>query len=188
MRTKKLTASIVCLILAACSGTQNRAPVIERSTAISNKKPVSVKSANKSSDKDWRPDVYVVKKGDTLYSVGLEYGYDYKEIAQLNQIEQPYVIRVGQSLKLKDNKVQAKNPAPQQKAQEDDVIIKPLNTQNSMSKKSRLLARQPKRQTFKILLLVITKKSLNGRGQPKGKSPMVLLRVAALKGLILKVL
>ena len=128
MRTKKLFASILCLILAACAGTQNRAPVIERSTAISNKKPASVKPANKSSDKDWRPDVYVVKKGDTLYSIGLEYGYDYKEIAQLNQIEQPYVIRVGQSLKLKDNKVQSKNLAPQQKAQEDDVVIKPLNT------------------------------------------------------------
>jgi len=128
MRTKKLFASILCLILAACAGTQNRAPVIERSAAVSNKKPVSVKSVNKSTDKDWRPDFYVVKKGDTLYSVGLEHGYDYKEIAQLNQIEQPYVIRVGQSLKLKDAKAPTKTQAPQQKAQEDDVVIKPLNT------------------------------------------------------------
>lgn len=128
MRTKKLFAAILCLILAACAGTQNRAPVIERSAAVSNKKPVSVKSVNKSTDKDWRPDFYVVKKGDTLYSVGLEHGYDYKEIAQLNQIEPPYVIRVGQSLKLKDAKAPTKNQAPQQKVQEDDVIIKPLNT------------------------------------------------------------
>ena len=87
-----------------------------------------MKSANKSTDKDWRPDFYVVKKGDTLYSVGLEHGYDYKEIAQLNQIEQPYVIRVGQSLKLKDAKAPTKNQALQQKVQEDDVVIKPLNT------------------------------------------------------------
>ena len=128
MRTKKLFASILCLILAACAGTQNRAPVIERSAAVSNKKAVSVKSVNKSTDKDWRPDFYVVKKGDTLYSVGLEHGYDYKEIAQLNQIEQPYVIRVGQSLKLKDAKAPTKTQAPQQKVQEDDVVIKPLNT------------------------------------------------------------
>ena len=128
MRTKKLFASILCLILAACASTQNRAPVIERSAAGTNKKPAPAKSANKSTDKDWRPDFYVVKKGDTLYSVGLEHGYDYKEIAQLNQIEQPYVIRVGQSLKLKDAKAPTKNQAFQQKVKEDDVVIKPLNT------------------------------------------------------------
>jgi lipoprotein NlpD len=118
---KQTFTLLLCLLLAACASTQNRAPVLERSGAYNAKKSVP-----KQMNKDWRPDFHVVKKGDTLYSIGLEYGYDYKEIAQLNQIEQPYVIRLGQTLKLKDAKTQIK-PAASQKPQDDDVIIKPLN-------------------------------------------------------------
>ena len=58
---------------------------------------------NNVNGKDWRPDTYTVKKGDTLYSIGLEFGYDYKEIAQNNNINAPYNIRVGQQLKIKNN-------------------------------------------------------------------------------------
>lgn len=127
MHFKEILTIIICLMLTACVSTQNRAPVIERSNA-SNVKKLTPKQGNK----DWRPDFHIVKKGETLYSIGLEYGYDYKEIAQLNQIEQPYVIRVGQSLSLKDNKTQNKTLTPQ-KTQEDDVIIKPLNTNAPLS-------------------------------------------------------
>jgi len=59
------------------------------------------KSAAKVVGQDWRPDFYTVKRGDTLYSIGLEHGYDYKEIAQANNIRPPYTIYVGQQLKLK---------------------------------------------------------------------------------------
>lgn len=124
MKIKTLFILSLCILIAACSGNKNRAPVIERSSQMNNK----IKSATNSryADKDWRPDFHVVKKGDTLYSIGLEYGYDYKEIAQLNQIEAPYVIRLGQSLKLKDHKtVQEKSASKPQ--EDDEVITKPLN-------------------------------------------------------------
>ena len=43
---------------------------------------------------------YIVKKGDTLYSIAWNYGHDYREIAQWNNINSPYVIYPGQKLNL----------------------------------------------------------------------------------------
>lgn len=97
---------LIVPLLAGCAANQP-APVIER--APQSKKAVAPKSAAtaakaSATEKDWRPDTYTVKKGDTLYSIGLEYGYDYKEIAQRNNISPPYVIRIGQMLKFKEAK------------------------------------------------------------------------------------
>ena len=55
------------------------------------------KNAN---NKDWRPDYHVVKKGDTLISLGLQYGYYYKDIAAANNIESPFIIKIGQIINL----------------------------------------------------------------------------------------
>lgn len=92
-------------LFTACSTTT--APVIDRTPGSTASKQTSnaksaVKPASKSSKNgsDWRPDTHTVKKGDTLFSIGLEYGYDYKEIARVNNIAPPYVIRIGQILKL----------------------------------------------------------------------------------------
>jgi lipoprotein NlpD len=46
-----------------------------------------------------RPAFYTVKTGDTLYSIALEFGLDYRELATWNNIE-PSRIRVGQQLRL----------------------------------------------------------------------------------------
>lgn len=46
------------------------------------------------------PGTYVVKRGDTLYSIALEHGADYRELAQLNKLEDPSKLRVGQELRL----------------------------------------------------------------------------------------
>jgi lipoprotein NlpD len=46
------------------------------------------------------PGMYVVKRGDTLYSIALEHGADYRELAQLNKLEDPSKIRIGQELRL----------------------------------------------------------------------------------------
>ena len=83
----------------------------------------------KAAPKDWRPDVYTVKKGDTLYSIGLEFGYDYKELAQANNIPPPYVIRVGQQLRLKEGKPAVASVA--KPAAETGVVVTPLNTDGS---------------------------------------------------------
>lgn len=46
-----------------------------------------------------RPEFYTVKTGDTLYSIALEFGLDYREVAAWNSID-PARIRVGQQLRL----------------------------------------------------------------------------------------
>jgi lipoprotein NlpD len=44
--------------------------------------------------------VYVVKKGDTLYSIALDHGQYYKDIAAWNNLENPSRINVGQQLRM----------------------------------------------------------------------------------------
>lgn len=51
-------------------------------------------------DGDWRPEYHVVKKGDTLYSIALDYGQDYREIAAWNNLEDPGLIKIDQRLRL----------------------------------------------------------------------------------------
>jgi len=92
---------LIAFVLTGCA-TSQQAPVIERAPSA---KSTAAKPAKSSAEKDWRPDTYTVKKGDTLYSIGLEYGFDYKEIAQWNNIQAPYVIHIGRQLKLKEGKV-----------------------------------------------------------------------------------
>ncbi|WP_342650760.1 peptidoglycan DD-metalloendopeptidase family protein [Pseudomonas sp. REB1044] len=42
---------------------------------------------------------YVVKPGDTLFSIAFRYGWDYKELAARNGIAPPYTIRPGQPIR-----------------------------------------------------------------------------------------
>ncbi len=105
----QLTVLIASLYLTACVSQQVAAPVSERTpTTKSNANKTSANKApntnvaTSGNEKDWRPDSHTVKKGDTLISIGLQYGYDYKEIAQLNNLTPPYTIRVGQIIKLND--------------------------------------------------------------------------------------
>lgn len=89
-------------VMSGCaSSSGERAPVIDHSTAArggvvqstGGKPPVQ-------RERDWRPQVYVVQKGDTLYSIALNFGFDYRELAALNGIENPAVIKVGQEIRL----------------------------------------------------------------------------------------
>ncbi|MGH8677610.1 MAG: LysM peptidoglycan-binding domain-containing protein, partial [Burkholderiales bacterium] len=49
---------------------------------------------------DWRPEYYVVQKGDTLYSIALDFGQDYRDLATWNSLADPAYIQVGQQLRL----------------------------------------------------------------------------------------
>lgn len=48
-----------------------------------------------------RPGYYIVKRGDTLYSISLEHGADHRELAQWNKLDDPSKIRVGQELRVR---------------------------------------------------------------------------------------
>ena len=99
-RTACTLASVVMLtIMVGCASTRP-VPVIERASPSkkTNSKP---KSAVREKEGDWRPATYVVQKGDTLYSIALEHGLDYKDIVEWNNIGKGNVIRIGQQLKLR---------------------------------------------------------------------------------------
>jgi lipoprotein NlpD len=90
-------------------------------------KPAAPKPApagEEAAEPDSRPEFYTVKRGDTLYSVALDAGLDYKELAAWNQLDDPNVIRVGQQLRLR--------PPPGWKPESADtqtVIVRPAATQ-----------------------------------------------------------
>lgn len=88
---------IVAGLLAGCAASGQRAPVVERGAVV---KSSAVKSAARSTEKDWRPRVHVVQKGDTLYAIAFNYGLDPRELAEQNNIQDPNLIRIGQQINL----------------------------------------------------------------------------------------
>lgn len=72
------------------------------------------------------PDVYIVKPGDTLYSLSLDCGFYYKEVAQANDIKEPYAIKVGE--KIKFDQVKTNNPVvtTNEMKKNEDVVTTPL--------------------------------------------------------------
>jgi lipoprotein NlpD len=57
------------------------------------------------------PETYVVKRGDTLYSIAWRHGLDYREVARWNRIGRDYVIHPGQRLVLKPSHGVARSAA-----------------------------------------------------------------------------
>jgi len=95
----------VVTVLAGCSSSGHRAPIVDRSGVDRNKASVTdATQAQSPRETDWRPEVYVVQKGDTLYSIAFNYGFDYHELAELNGIKDPTVIFIGQKIRLFPNK------------------------------------------------------------------------------------
>jgi lipoprotein NlpD len=126
-----MRALIVCIfaLLAACSSNPP-APVIDRMPE-NKPKPPTIKPVAKSVEagKDWRPDSHIVKKGDTLFGIGLEYGVDYKEIAAANNITPPYPIKIGQIIDLKSFKVKPTGVPQANNGADDGVVVTPIITE-----------------------------------------------------------
>ncbi len=137
----RFAALFLALSLVACESNPP-APVIDRAPETSKPKPpvaTNKTTANTPATKDWRPDSHIVKKGDTLFGIGLEYGIDYKEIAAANNIAPPYPIKIGQKLDLtsfKNKTLGAAEPiktdpnkAPEGSKTEDGVVITPIKSE-----------------------------------------------------------
>jgi len=86
-------AAVLMIFMVGCATTQKPAPVVDRkqSPRASAPTPAAAKPA---------PGTYVVKKGDTLYSIALENGADYREVAAWNGLNDPTKINVGQVLRV----------------------------------------------------------------------------------------
>ncbi|MGA9666243.1 MAG: peptidoglycan DD-metalloendopeptidase family protein [Gallionella sp.] len=92
---------LISIALAGCASGGHHAPVVDRSLEGKGGATSSEAARKKSHrEKDWRPESIVVQKGDTLYSIAFNYGFDYHELAELNGIKDPSVISVGQEIHL----------------------------------------------------------------------------------------
>jgi lipoprotein NlpD len=69
---------------------------------------------------------YTVKPGDTLYSIALEHGLDYRELAIWNRIETPSAIRPGQQLRVTRPAEVTPAPAPDVVSAPSGVVAAPL--------------------------------------------------------------
>lgn len=99
MRSIGIFMSVLLLMAMLGCASTSPAPVIERASNSKKTNP-KPKSVAKEKEADWRPATYVVQKGDTLYSIALEHGLDYKDIVEWNNVGKGNVIRIGQQLKL----------------------------------------------------------------------------------------
>jgi lipoprotein NlpD len=110
-RTLACAAAMASLFFGGCATRSVHAPVIDRASS-----PSSAPAPAATRTPDPRPDTYVVKRGDTLFSIALDQGLDYKELASWNSLDNPNVIRVGQELRIK----------PPPGIQEAPVTIRPI--------------------------------------------------------------
>ncbi len=93
---------IAALALAACSVQPRRAPVTERAAPrASAPAPKPAPAASVPAAPAAPEGFYAVKRGDTLYSIALDHGADYRDVAQWNYLEDPTKIQVGQLLRVK---------------------------------------------------------------------------------------
>ena len=98
MRPIALAAALGAIVLAAGCALQRAAPVDDRrpSPTAQPKLPVLQPTPVPGA----ATGTYTVKRGDTLYSIALEHGIDYRELAQSNNIDDPAKIRIGQELRI----------------------------------------------------------------------------------------
>jgi lipoprotein NlpD len=76
--------AVVAALVAGCGGSQALAPV--------GRAPPPADGAQT---------IYVVQRGDTLYSIAWRYGLDFRNVAAWNGIRSPYLIHPGQRIRLR---------------------------------------------------------------------------------------
>jgi lipoprotein NlpD len=111
------SASIACLVVAAlaaaCTSPRHRAPVEEAGAATMPQSgapvtpmpaapppPTSPAEAAPAAAPAPDADRYLVKPGDTLIRIGLDSGQNWRDIARWNGLQEPYTVKVGQTLRI----------------------------------------------------------------------------------------
>ena len=138
---RALLVALCISSLLACSSPRGRAPVSDVTLALSGKvasTPVYSTQGPTKKDKIWWK-TYKVKKGDTLYSIGWRSGIAVDDLIKLNNLKKPYIIKVGQIVKLKTNSPQKtpvkRDPDPQMATKKSDAGCITQNCQKKVHKK-----------------------------------------------------
>lgn len=93
------------LLLSACSSMQEQPEIIPDNEVISNDSSTTYPVPSYDGSLESTPattessgSYYVVKRGDTIYSVASRYGRNYKDLASWNRLKAPYTLKQGQHL------------------------------------------------------------------------------------------
>jgi lipoprotein NlpD len=96
-----LLMATIATLLAACGSEPVQAPVTDIRPPPAPPAPVAAPAAPAPAAAPTAPPGhYVIKRGDTLYSIALEHGADYRDVARWNNLDDPTKISVGQVLRV----------------------------------------------------------------------------------------
>jgi lipoprotein NlpD len=137
LKFRRIAGLSSAILLAACASQPTRAPapIVERtkptgaplSRSVAPQAGATATRASGTVETDANGRYYTVKPGDTLYSIALENGLDYREIAAWNHVADVNLIKVDQVLRLSD-------PADEGQASADGgVVVRPLKAAGSDS-------------------------------------------------------
>ena len=93
-------------LLAACTHSR----VVRRDYDSPRSRPASMASSRAAPESLPRDGVHVVRRGETLYGISFRYGLRYQDVAAWNGISDPYIIEIGQRLRLRPGSMVATRP------------------------------------------------------------------------------
>ena len=131
------------LILAACAA--HPPSPTRQSTPTVTEQPIRPAAVTAAPVQEWQ--VYTVKKGDTLYSIALDQGKDYKELVAWNNLENPNLIKVGQQLRLSPPGSETSSVAVVRPITSTPVDVKPVSARplgTVADSNTETLKREPK--------------------------------------------
>jgi lipoprotein NlpD len=159
-------------MLAGCASGGARAPVSDHGAAEKTPAVQTAAHSRKSvqPEKDWRPQTYVVQKGDTLYSIAFNHGFGYHEIAEINNIQNPDVIQVGQEIRLfPAGPVAAKPKVVENKAQGVSVKDQPRVAKLPYSEQAMAEIQKMQETPHKTEPVAVAKVESKPEAQPESK-------------------
>jgi len=161
-RATAILAIVAVGLLVSCSSRNIPAPISDRAPPPKVNKPssnavkveVNKQVTNKigvredvdrsqEAEKKAAKDIYIVKKGDTLFSIATEFGVDFRDIAKDNSIENIDSIEVGQKLKISQEKSQDNLESSSKEKTLPSVEPKKNTTNKSQSKSVTTVWRKP---------------------------------------------
>ncbi len=100
LRCRALLLGAALVALAGCASESVQAPVSDIRPPPPAARPVPEALPPPAAVASVPPGHYMIKRGDTLYSIALEHGADYRDVARWNQLDDPTKISVGQVLRV----------------------------------------------------------------------------------------
>lgn len=173
--------AFACGLLVACTSAPPRtpAPVFDRPVTRSNApKPAAAPLLQK-------PETYTVKRGDTLYSIALDNGVDYRELAAWNGLADPAVLKEGTVLRLRPPAAQplaqpvARAQAPADTGVQVQPIVAPGAVEARALGEQRSAAEQPRAGGAALAPAEAPKPELLKTGPKAAKLPYSEENVAA---------